>query len=157
MNKSNHEYIKNQITETELSEDADCISHSVESDEHYEKKKQVAANHIYENWNVGVEERFFGYIVDVIAVKQDQLKIIEVGDCKDEKLNDLKSHKDVTSVKNPSYKSGNCKDIMIKNVPEDQYWKWKREKDTVGAPNWREFFLHYYKEDDVEGINQNES
>lgn len=33
-----------------------------------------------------------------------------------------------------------AKDIVLKDVSEDQYWKWKREKDTVGAPNWREFF-----------------
>jgi hypothetical protein len=50
-----------------------------------------------------------------------------------------------------------AKDIVLKNVPEDKYWELKREKDTVGAANWTEFILDYYKEDDVEGINQNES
>lgn len=33
-----------------------------------------------------------------------------------------------------------AKDIVLKDVSENQYWKWKREKDTVGAANWTEFF-----------------
>jgi hypothetical protein len=32
------------------------------------------------------------------------------------------------------------KDIVLKNVPEDQYWEWKREKSDSEANNWVEFF-----------------
>ncbi|EGQ44118.1 MAG: hypothetical protein J07AB43_01770 [Candidatus Nanosalina sp. J07AB43] len=35
-----------------------------------------------------------------------------------------------------------AKDIVLKNVPEDQYWKWKRQKSDSGARNWVEFFKH---------------
>jgi hypothetical protein len=46
------------------------------------------------------------------------------------------------------------KDIVLKNVPEDQYWEWKREKSDSEAHNWVEFFkmeIEQNNESDVNG------
>lgn len=32
------------------------------------------------------------------------------------------------------------KDIVLKDVPDEQYWEWKREKSESEANNWVEFF-----------------
>lgn len=40
-----------------------------------------------------------------------------------------------------------AKDIVLKDVPEEQYWEWKREKSDSGAHNWVEFFKLKTEED----------
>ena len=39
-----------------------------------------------------------------------------------------------------------AKDIVLKDVEEEQYWEWKREKSDSEAHNWVEFFKLKTKE-----------
>lgn len=95
--------IINSITRFDLVTDSDSLKHHTESRNHYLKKKQIASEYLENGYVVGVEEQVYGYVVDVIAVNDTEVIVIEVGSCKNDKINDLKSKKEITEVKNPDY------------------------------------------------------
>jgi len=33
------------------------------------------------------------------------------------------------------------KDIVLKDVPDDKYWEWKRQKSDEGYSSWKDFFM----------------
>jgi hypothetical protein len=33
------------------------------------------------------------------------------------------------------------KDVVLKNVPDDEYWEMKREKDEGDYSSWTEYFM----------------
>lgn len=68
----------------------DRIKHVTESDGHYEKKKSVALDLIDDGYEVGIEiSTKFGYIVDVVGIKEGERVAVEVGVTDEGKLDDL--------------------------------------------------------------------
>lgn len=69
----------------------DDITHSTESDEHYEKKIQVARQLLEEGYQVSLEHRLdeLPYIVDVIGVDGDDIVVYEVGYVQEDKHEEL--------------------------------------------------------------------
>jgi hypothetical protein len=47
------------------------------------------------------------------------------------------------------------KDIVLKDVEEEQYWEWKREKSESEADNWVEFFKLKTEENNRDSDNGN--
>lgn len=45
------------------------------------------------------------------------------------------------------------KDIVLKDVEEEQYWEWKREKSDSEANNWVEFFKHIDEKAEINEVN----
>jgi hypothetical protein len=50
-----------------------------------------------------------------------------------------------------------AKDIVLKDVEEEQYWEWKREKSDSEAHNWVEFFKQLDENTEKNEVDDDES
>lgn len=88
--------VSNPVTEFDIEVGWSDLEHPTESQEHRDKKFNVALDHLRNGWQVGIEVTIpeLGYIIDVVAESDDTVKAIEVGHVKSEKLDDLRDYFD---------------------------------------------------------------
>jgi len=83
----------------------DEIKGKRESQEHLDKKKSVAREFIDDGYDVSLETHTsYGYIVDIVARKNNTMVAVEVGRTDQSKLEDLRDHFD--AVKHIGYTDG---------------------------------------------------
>jgi hypothetical protein len=87
--------IENSVSQSTLNSVNRGLTSGNESYHHLAMKLDVARDLLVDGWVVGVEERVLGkYYADVVAVKDNTVKVVEVGNVPQSKLEDLREEFD---------------------------------------------------------------
>lgn len=128
--------------------DSEEIRDSTESKYHYHRKKEIARKLLEKGWKVGVEESidnpnsWNGYVVDVIAYKDDTWIAFEVGGTHQDKLDNLRDvfdavrHTHYIDSKGKRYKELTGISSPTTNIKKPTSNKGKDDKDVYRRKIW---------------------